>query len=59
MEPTQLWNLTPRGSFAPLIWLDSVKRADCSLPHGCESLSEHALSVPFVLQIRLVGGTAF
>jgi len=42
-----------------LIWLDSVKRADRSLPHGCELLSQHALSVLFVLQIRLVGGTAF
>ena len=28
-------------------------------PHRCEFLSQHALSVLFVLQIRLVGGTAF
>jgi hypothetical protein len=42
-----------------LIWLDSVKRADRSLLTVVSPLSQHALSVLFVLQIRLVGGTAF
>jgi hypothetical protein len=41
-----------------LIWLSSVKSAHLSRPIVMSS-SEPALSVLFVLQVRLVGGTAF
>jgi hypothetical protein len=60
MEPTALvLSQVRRGSSRTLIWLDSVKRADRSLLTVVSPLSQHALSVLFVLQIRLVGGTAF
>jgi len=48
-----------RVSLSTLIWLDSVKRADRSCLTVVSPLSQHALSVRFVFQIRLVGGTTF
>ena len=42
-----------------LIWLSSVNWADLSRLTVVSSLSQHARSVLFVLQIRLVGGITF
>jgi len=51
--------LPPRLSASPLIWLSAVNWADRSRLIVCALLSQHALSVPVVLQVRLVGGIAF